>query len=198
MTDPITFVADFARATVALFIIIDPLGTVPILMSLTEKMDRHERRRAFNLATVIGLALLIIFSLVGQQLLLLFNISLQSFMVAGGILLLILAMRILIYGEWEVKTFTPEEIGVVPIAFPLLVGPGAMTTILVTLQSSGILVAILATVTVTFITWLVLRFVDPLFKLLGKLGSLIISKIMSVFIAAIAVQFIVEGLRSIL
>lgn len=119
-------------------------------------------------------------------------------MVAGGILLLILAMRILIYGEWEVKTFTPEEIGVVPIAFPLLVGPGAMTTILVTLQSSGILVAILATVTVTFITWLVLRFVDPLFKLLGKLGSLIISKIMSVFIAAIAVQFIVEGLRSIL
>jgi multiple antibiotic resistance protein len=87
------------------------------------------------------------------------------------------------------------EVGVVPIAFPLLVGPGAITTTIVTLQTDGIIVALLSIAVVMSVTWLVLRYLDRIDSLLGRRGTAGLSTLMAVFIAAIAVQFILTGIQ---
>ena len=96
--DFVSFFFDLMKMVIALFIVVDPLGNVPIFMSLTENMDKSQRRKTFRLAIITGLILLTFFSLVGQNILTLFGITLDSFMIAGGILLLIVAIRLLVVG----------------------------------------------------------------------------------------------------
>ncbi|MEM3676874.1 MAG: MarC family protein [Candidatus Bathyarchaeia archaeon] len=190
--------SDLLKAFVALIVIVDPLGNIPIFSSLTAGMDGKVRRRTFNTATVVGFALLLIFALLGDQLLKLFGISMESFMVAGGLLLAIISIKILIQGGWEERQVSPEDVGAVPIAFPLLVGPGAITTTMLILKSSGLAVAVSAVSLVFATVWLILRFIDPIYNLLGKTGSAVVARVMAVFIAAIAVQFIFEGFNLLL
>lgn len=190
--------SDLLKAFIALIVIVDPLGNIPIFSSLTAKMSRKVRRRTFNIATLVGFVLLLVFTLLGDQLLKLFGISIESFMIAGGLLLAIISVKILIQGGWEERHLSPEDVGAVPIAFPLLVGPGAITTTILILKSSGLGIAVLAVSLVFAIVWLILRFIDSIYSLLGKTGSAVIARVMAVFIAAIAVQFILEGLSNIL
>ncbi|MEM3736722.1 MAG: MarC family protein [Candidatus Bathyarchaeia archaeon] len=185
------------RGVVALFIIMDPLGNIPIFVGLTTDLNLEERRRTFRVALIVSFALLVVFALTGDRLLSIFNISLDSFMIAGGMLLLLLAMKILVYGGWEEKKVEPDSVGAVPIACPLLVGPGAIVTVIILLQSSGILITFSAVIIVLIITWLILRYIGYIYRFLGKTGSLVIARVMAIFIAAIAVGYIVDGLSTI-
>ena len=186
---------DLVKGTIALFIIIDPFGNVPILVSLTAKMSREEREKAFHTATLVGLVLLLFFAMAGREVLNLFGITIYSFMIAGGILLFIIAMRILVSGGWQEAAAEPESIGAVPIAVPLLVGPGAITTTILTLHTSGLAITLVA-VSINFgIVWSILHFVDPIYRFLGRTGSVVIGRVMAMFIAAIAVGYILEGLK---
>src|SRR3972149_4473243 len=186
--------ADVLRATVALFIIVDPIGLVPVFSTLTKDLPKPEKRRMFRNIVYTGSALLLLFALAGQQLLRLFGISLQSFMIAGGMLLLLLSIEILLRGERVQKT-PGEDVGIVPIAFPLLVGPGAITTTMISIQRDGLEVAIPSILVVMFLTWVVLRFTDRINRLLGRRGSAVVARVMAVFIAAIAIQFIIAGIQ---
>jgi multiple antibiotic resistance protein len=190
-----TFLYDLLRTTIALFIIVDPIGTVPAVFSLTRDMGVEEKRRNFKIAAYTGSALLVVFAVAGQQILTIFGISLYSFMIAGGILLLLLSMDILIRGESAQRTGSVEDIGAVPIAIPLLVGPGAITTTIVQLQYAGYTVVLLSIMIVMFLTWLILRTEDTLYRLLGQNGSAVVAKLMAVFIAAIAVEYILTGIQ---
>ena len=190
-----SFTFEFLKAVVALFIIVDPLGNVPIFIGLTEKMNQKERRKTFQTAIIVSFALLMVFAVVGQQLLAIFGISIQSFMIAGGILLLVIAVKILVSGGWEEKVVSPESVGAVPIACPLLAGPGAITTTIVILQTSGIIVTVLAVLVISLIIWVILYFVDPIHDFLGKTGSAVVARVVAIFIEAIAIEFIVEGLK---
>jgi len=192
------FTTALTRGIIALFIIMDPLGNVPIFIGLTSNLNLRERRRTLRVALLVSFILLIVFALTGDQLLAVFNISLESFMVAGGLLLLILALKILIYGGWEEKQAEPESIGAVPIACPLLVGPGAIVTVIIQLQSSGVVVTLLTIVAVLTITWLILRYIGSIYRFLGKTGSTVIARVMAIFIAAIAVNYIVGGATTLL
>ena len=187
--------ADILRATVALFIIVDPIGLVPVFSTLTKDLPKPEKRRMFRNIVYTGSALLLLFALAGQQLLRLFGISLQSFMIAGGMLLLLLSIEILLRGERVQKT-PGEDVGIVPIAFPLLVGPGAITTTMISLQSDGLEVAIPSILIVMLLTWIILRLSDRIHKLLGRTGSAVIARVLAVFIAAIAIQFIIDGIQT--
>jgi len=184
---------ELAKAVITLFIIVDPLGNIPIFISLTKGMAKEDRQKAFRTAIFTGFILLISFALVGQQIFMLFGISLYSFMIAGGILLLIISIRILVRGEWEEDSTTPESIGVVPIGFPLLVGPGAITTTILNLQASGVIVATIAVLMVFVVVQIILRLIDPIYRFLGSSGSLVISRLMALLIAAIAIQYILDG-----
>lgn len=191
---PADFFYELVKAVIALFIIVDPLGNVPIFITLTEKMSKNDRKSAFHIATWVAFALLVVFAITGQQLLQFFGISLYSFMIAGGILLLVLAIKILISG-WHERLLSPKSVGAVPIACPLLVGPGAITTTIVILQTAGIVATLLAVLIIFIFTWVILRFIEPIYKFLGETGSVVIARIMAMFLAAIAVGFIIQGIE---
>jgi multiple antibiotic resistance protein len=186
---------DLLKSIIALLIIVDPLGNIPLFITMTEGMNYKEKRRVFNLASIAAFILLLIFAIIGHSLLTLFGISLYSFMIAGGILLLIIAIKILIYGGWREKELSPESVGIVPIAFPLLVGPGAITTTMVLLRTAGLYVTIIAVFIVFILVWIALYFIDRIYSLLGKTGSDVIARIMAIFIAAIAIEFIIDGIK---
>jgi multiple antibiotic resistance protein len=183
------------KAVVALFVVVDPIGNVPIFIGLTRNLSPLQRRRTFRSAVIVSAALLLVFAFAGHLLLALFGISIHSFKIAGGLLLLIIAMKILVTGSWEEKEVTPEGVGAVPMAFPLLAGPGAITTTIVMLQILGLVEVILAVVIVILLTSVVLISIERIYLFLGRAGSVVAARLMAIFIAAIAFQFMIEGLR---
>jgi len=189
---------NLAKAIIVLFIIVDPFGNVPIFMGLTEKMNTTQRRKVFNTATLVGIILLLVFAFTGQQIFLIFGISIYSFEVAGGLLLLIISMRILISGSLHEDVESPESLGAVPIAMPLLVGPGAITTTILSLQEYGTIITIIAVLVVLLIAWIIFRYVESVYKFLGKTGAMVIARVMALLIAAIAVQYILIGVSHFL
>jgi multiple antibiotic resistance protein len=189
----LSFITDLSRAAIALFIIVDPFGNIPIFVGLTDGIPDAQKKKVYDTAVLVGMALLLVFAFTGQEILSLFALSIYSFEVAGGILLLIIAIRILISGSMHEKVESPESLGAVPIAIPLLVGPGAITTTIFDLQAYGIVLAILAVLIVLSLTWVILSYINGIYMFLGKTGSLVIARVMALLIAAIAVQYILTG-----
>ena len=189
---------NLVKSVIVLFIIVDPFGNVPIFMGLTENITESQRRKVFNTATLVGIVLLLVFAFSGQEIFLFFGVSIHSFEVAGGLLLLIISMRILISGSLHENVGSPESLGAVPIAMPLLVGPGAITTTILSLQDYGTLVTIMSVLIVLFFTWVILRYVGSVYKFLGKTGAAVIARVMALLIAAIAVQYILSGISQFL
>jgi multiple antibiotic resistance protein len=162
-------------------------------MGLTEKIEPSRRRKVYNVAMIVAFVLLLLFAFLGQEILTIFGLSIYSFEIAGGILLLIISVRILVSGNMHENVESPESLGAVPIAMPLLVGPGAITTTIFNLQAYGTLISILAVLIVLSITWVILRFIGGIYRLLGKTGTLVIARVMALLIAAIAIQYILTG-----
>ena len=168
-------------------------------MGLTENVPESKRKKVYNTAVIVGTVLLLVFAFTGTEILNIFGLSIYSFEVAGGILLLIIAIRILIMGSMHENAESPESLGAVPIAIPLLVGPGAITTTIFSIQLDDTAIpAILAVVIVMAITWVILKYINGIYKLLGKTGSIIIARVMALLIAAIAVQYILTGITHFL
>src|SRR5260370_31866989 len=122
-----SFLVERLNATVALFVIVDPIGPGPIFANLTKGMNPQEKMRIFRTAAIVGSVLLAVFALVGQELLGLFGITLPSFQIAGGLVLLLLSLEIIFRVERADKLALPSaaETAVFPVPFPLLVGPAA-------------------------------------------------------------------------
>jgi multiple antibiotic resistance protein len=198
MVDALAFALNLAKAIIVLFIIVDPFGNIPIFMGLTEKMTESQKRKVFNTACLVGFILLLIFAFTGQEIFAIFGVSMYSFEIAGGILLLIISIKILISGTLHEDVESPESLGAVPIAMPLLVGPGAITTTIFNLQAYDVYVTALSVLIVLFFTWVILRFMNSVYRFLGKTGSLVIARVMALLIAAIAIQYILNGLASYL
>lgn len=193
-----TFFEDLVISTVALFVVTDPIGSVPVFMALTQKMERVERASVTKTAIITAAGLLFVFAVAGTQLLAIFGITLASFMVAGGVLLFIVAIELLTHGEWRFGSAGAQgESGVVPLAFPLLAGPGAITAVIISFQTTGLAVTAISILIVIGITYVVLRYVDRIYRVLGRRGSIIITRVFVVLIAAIAVQFVVDGVREL-
>jgi multiple antibiotic resistance protein len=189
------FLAGVARASIALFIIVDPLGLIPIFIALTYDRSPDERRAILSNSVLVGFALLVVFTFTGTGILNLFGITLSDLRIAGGILLLVLALHIIIEAHYGQDTGVRP--GVVPLAIPLLVGPGAITTTIVFIQSYGLWVTLTAVTLTLAVSFGILRYVGFFYKILGKTGSDVIAKIMGMLLAAIAVQFIRLGLQEI-
>lgn len=191
----------YIEAILALFAITDPIGNIPIMLDIGQHVPAGQSRKAFNTAIIVGVCILVIFSFAGKHILTgVFHIQIHDLKIAGGILLLIIAIDHLIFGTLRRSvavsgTSTPYEIGCVPLACPLLAGPGAMVTSLTTLETSGPLAALLAIAVVFSFLFLIMRFIETLQKLLGRLFCLVFSKVMCMFIAAIGVHMIMSALQ---
>jgi multiple antibiotic resistance protein len=192
-----TFQNDIITSIIALFVVIDPIGNIPLFIAFTKKLEKAEHKTVSKTAIITAAALLLLFGIAGTQILGLFGITIFSFMIAGGTLLFIIAIELLTYGEWRFVSKVKEDVGVVPLAFPLLAGPGSITAVIISYQTSGFLITFLSIIIVMTITYVILRMVIPIYKILGNRGSMIVSRVFAVIIAAIAVEYIVEGIKNL-
>ena len=191
----------YIEAILALFAIVDPIGNIPIFLNVAGQLEEGQSRKAFNTAVLVGVCILVIFSFAGRWILTqIFGIELPALQIAGGILLLIIAIDHLIIGSLRRSVELHGDmgayaVGCVPLACPLLAGPGAMVTSLTTLENSGIGPAMLAIAVVFACLWIILRFLRGMHKILGRLFCLVFSKVMCLFIASIGVHMIMTGLQ---
>jgi len=186
----------FLISALQLFAITDPIGNLPIFHSLTRKQSDSQRLKTYRTAVFFGFSLLVAFAFLGNGILEVFRISMGDFKIAGGILILIIAILILVRGSWLDYDEQPESVGAVPIGCPLLVGPGAITTAMVSMGIYGVRAPLLAIGVNFLIAYFTLIFGEKIFKILGPNGSEIISKVMAIILAAIAVSFIHSGVNA--
>jgi multiple antibiotic resistance protein len=184
------------KATIALFIIIDPLGLLPVFMGLTHNCPPKERFRIFAKSATVAFVLMVLLSFAGNGVLTFFGITLADFKIAGGILLLLLALKIVNGAHYGMSP--DARPGVVPIAVPLLVGPGAITTNIVLLGTYGLWNTLLALVITFALSFAIFSTMGLWHRILGKTGSDVIAKMMGMLLAAIAVQFIRQGIQQIM
>ncbi|MCX7969791.1 MAG: MarC family protein [Armatimonadetes bacterium] len=183
------------QAIVWLLLILDPLGNLPLFMAVTHHQSSAERRKTFSLATLVAFILVVMFMLGGITVLNLFRVTLADLQIAGGLLLLVIAIRIVLFGHWGAEE--TSQTSFVPLACPLLAGPGAITATLVLQATYGLPITMLAVVASFLITWLILMFGERIFQLLGKTGSMVLAQVMGLLLATIAVQFIRSGFTSV-
>jgi multiple antibiotic resistance protein len=195
---PHDFVNELTKSTIALFVVIDPIGNVPLFIALTSKMDKNQKKKTSKVAIITAASLLSVFAVGGTRILSIFGINIFSFMIAGGILLFILSIELLTHGSWRFAIGdTAEDTGAVPLAFPLLVGPGAITSVIISYETSGLIITILSIAIVIGVTYLTLFLINPIYRVLGSRGSMIITRVFAILIAAIGVQYVLQGLTHI-
>ena len=190
-------------AFATLFVVIDPPGLVPLFIALTQGMDRDHRRRLALRACIIAAILLTLFGLLGEQLLGFIGISMPAFRIAGGILLFLTALDMLFERRTQrregQKTDPDHDPSVFPLATPLIAGPGAIATMILLVGQSPdltatalVLALMLAVLVSTFLFLLASPFIE---RLLGRTGTIVITRLLGMLLAALSVQFVIDGVK---
>jgi membrane protein, MarC family len=194
----------FFTTFTTVLVITDPAGNLPVFMSLTARMTPTERKRAAWQATLTSLVVLTVFALFGQQILRLLGISVQSMQISGGVLLLIVALQLLTGHEEDPGKPGVTNVALVPLGIPLMAGPGAIAAVMLAADQAvkkgvgGILACVFAVLLVHVIEWLTMRFANPLNRILGEGGTIFLTKISGMLLAAIAVQLIISGVMGVI
>jgi len=200
-------VSFFFTAFTTLFVIVDPPGNIPMFIALTERLEKNLVDRISKKAVTIASSILIIFTFGGYAIIEFFKISIESLKVAGGLLLFIISVDILLgrrtreyYLQKGLESLDVDSIAVFPLALPLYTGPGAITATIVLSSEADIigkLILVLAILLVYFIVRLTHIYSQFIISLLGKSGSDIIARVMAIFLASIGVEYIFEGTLSL-
>lgn len=182
-------------AFVPLFVAIDSLGIVPMFLSITDGMTHTSRKKLVTQATLTALVIAVVFLLTGKALFNFLGITANDFRVGGGIVLLILAIVDLLFSpSGEKKRRSADSIGVVPIGIPLIMGPAALTTIIIMVDSYGYLPTFASLLVNLWIVWLVYRHAGKVVGIMGPGGSKAFAKVASLLLVAIAVMMIRVGI----
>ena len=195
---------------IALIALVNPLGVLPMFISLTQDFTPAQKQRAIRTAALTVVAVISTCALLGEQIIKFFGISTASLQVSGGLLILLMSLSMLNAQPSGAKTTAEERdeaehkdtIGVVPLGIPLLTGPGAMSTVIVLAGKSNHVsdyVALIGSgVVIAALVWLTLQMAQPIARFMGRTGINIATRIMGLLVAAVAVEFIVEGLKTML
>jgi len=183
----------FILTFVPLFIVIDALGNLPFLISLSEGMSRQERRRVVHLATITAALVGLVFLFLGQLILEALSISVGSFAIAGGLILLVLSIKYMTTGRM-VEAIKEEMVAVVPIGTPLTVGPATITTLLLLARQFPLYIVLISFALNMVLTWVIFLSSNQIVRFLGKGGLQALSRVFSLLLAAIAVSMIIHGL----
>ena len=198
---------EYSKIFISLFAIVDPVGMIPIIIAFTAGMTAQKRGRVGRVASLSVFVILLAALLLGEAILGFFGISIHSFRTAGGILLLLMSINMLIGDK---PNYTPDDTGdgdatssvaIVPLSTPLLAGPGAISTVILDAHKGtsvghyGMMALILVLLSLT--VWLTFLIAPWVSQRLGKIGSSIVSRLMGLLLAAIAVEFIAGGLRGL-
>lgn len=199
----------FAKAFLTLFVVIDPVGLTPLYLALVSDRSAAEQTQIATRAVVVSAAILLVFGLTGAYVLYYLGISLQAFQIAAGVLLFKIALdMIFVQQERETEAEAQEaeekqDVSVFPLAIPLIAGPGSLTSILVLSREStnyylGMSVVLTAAGVVLLLCYLFLLTSRPLSKVLGQIGINVVTRVLGVLLAALAVQYMLDGLLSLL
>ena len=193
---------------VVFLVVVEPVSVIPIFMALTEGLTEAERRRTARKGIVIAAAILFVFSLMGGPFLRLMSISIDAFRIFGGLLLFLIALEMVFARTSGTRTSDPEEeegrkradISVFPLAFPFIAGPGALATILLAFGPAEgkplLTLGLLACVAVVLVIALgVLYLASPIMRVMGVTGANVLNRLFGVVLGALAVQYVIDGLR---
>jgi len=197
----------FVDSLIILFVVVDPLGLAPIFAALTQGESPSAKRRLAIRGTFIAGAILLIFVLVGDSLLSALGIGMPAFQIAGGLLLFLLAVDMVFARQSGIRSTTEREhreaeakkdISVFPLAIPLIAGPGALTTVLLMVGEQGDDPAVIGTVLAVLVVVLLatlasLLLSTRLMAFMGETGANVVSRVLGVILAALAVQFVLDG-----
>ncbi|HMD14172.1 MAG TPA: MarC family protein [Bacteroidota bacterium] len=187
----------FWLAFIPLFVAIDVFGVVPFFVALTTGLDKRRKKILTVEATLTAFSISILFLAAGKLIFSFLGITENDFRVGGGVVLLVLAIKDLLFSKKEQRD--PESsLGVVPIGIPLIMGPAALTTILILVDSHGYLLTIASLLVNMIIVWVVFSQSHRITDLIGKAGSQAIAKVFALFLAGIAVMMIRSGIDQML
>ena len=194
-----------------LFAITNPVGAVPVFLSVTHDLSLRERREIATKTSITVVVTLVVFALIGQWIFKFFGSSVDAFAIAGGILLFRMAMDMLSgklssvkisreeTEEFDEETVTLEEVAIIPLAIPLISGPGAITTVMLYMaKSSGIaerFVVVLSIVLIGVTVWFVLCSANRIKEKLGRVGIKVMTRMMGLILTSMAVQMIINGIK---
>jgi multiple antibiotic resistance protein len=195
----------FLLGFIPLFVAIDVFGVLPLFVGITEGMDERSRRRLTTQATVTAFLISLLFLFAGKLLFSFLGITEADFRVGGGVVLLVLAVSDLVSSIDTERSPAVgagstghETIGVVPIGIPLIMGPAALTTILVLVDTYGYVVTVGSLLANLLLVWLVFRSAEAMSRTMGRAGSRAVSRVAALFLAGIAVMMIRSGIQSML
>ncbi|WP_420606719.1 MarC family protein [Novosphingopyxis sp.] len=199
----------FVSAFITFFVVIDPPGCAPIYASLTGGAAPAQRRAMAVRAIIVSLAILLVFAVFGEDLLSALGISLAAFRIAGGIMLFLIALEMVFEkrqtrredrAERIIDTPEVEDVSVFPMALPMIAGPGSIATVMLLMaRSNGLeetLVVLGAMLAVLLLTLFALLAAGPIMRVLGAKIEAVITRLLGVLLAALATQFVIDGLRA--
>lgn len=197
------------KMTIALFAIVNPIGCLPIFISATDGWKKGDRAKTARTVALTVFIVLSVSAFIGDGILSFFSISIPSFQVGGGILILLISISMM-HGKQGGTRQTPEEaqslaerevIAIVPLSIPLLAGPGAISSMILNAQQHptflGHVSLLIPVAVISLIIWLVLKLSDAITHQLGTIGINIITRLMGIILAAMAVEFIAHGLTGL-
>ncbi|MBU0547665.1 MAG: MarC family protein [Candidatus Omnitrophica bacterium] len=181
---------------IPLFVAVDAIGNIPIFLSLVEGSSKTQRRKIILDAVITATVVAVIFMFIGKWVFSLLGITIPDFQIAGGALLFVISVRLLLPGAQKnvLTSSHDKDMGVFPLGTPLITGPAVLATTLMMMNSFGVAVTLVALILNMFFVWITLVKTDTIMKMIGSSGTRALSKIMYILLAAIAVMMIRHGI----
>ena len=189
-------IKSFVLTFIPIFVAVDAVGNIPIFVSLVDGVSKREKRKVIIDSVTIATVVAVVFLLIGKLILRFVGITIADFQIAGGILLFVIAVRLLLPGSSKIilSDGREKDIGIFPLGLPLITGPAVLTTTLMMLDSFGFAYTLTSLVLNMFIVWVTLVKADSIIKYMGPGGTRAFSKIMYILLAAIAVMMVRKGI----
>jgi multiple antibiotic resistance protein len=202
-------VAAFANIVLSLFVIVDPVGCLPVFAAITRRKTAEQRRETIRRAVAIAFCVLVGFALLGHWMLAYLGIGMPAVRIAGGILLFLIGIEML-YGRVtqtttsagdEEEAVEKQDVSITPLAIPLLAGPGSIAAVILLSGNAGrfrdVLPVLAAVAIVLAATWLLLATTDTLLRVLGRIGVRVVARVMGLLLLLLSVQQVIDGLRAL-
>ena len=195
------------KTTIAMIAIVDPIGCLPLFLSLTGQHKKINKKNVVKMTAITVFIILVTSLFLGDKILNMFGISMPSFQICGGILLLIMAISMMLGKHQVIESgqngkSDKELIAFVPLSIPLLAGPGAMSNMIIAAHQAPNFInqsfLILPCLAVSLLIWLTLSFAENISKVIGAIGTKIITRVMGLLLGSMAIEFITRGVLDII